>query len=257
MSTTSVFWSLVRHELSSTGNRRKSNRTVAREWWMIYMLVAAAAGLAAMLYFALNHQLHLPYIWYATLGAPYMMVMFGVNGIKREWDNETQGWWLTLPYPRSWLVTAKWLAGIIRALKVMGAVFVAGTAFAMLIGFTISGYSLADVESFVVVGLNWLLPLAGFSPLLMAMGMLLAATPYTRLRPLSPLLWFVFMSVCSLFYQNFEGFGFRGIVDQAASTAPGLLPYPWEILAIIAAGWAIAGAFIGLIVHLLHKKLSF
>ncbi|MCD1260575.1 ABC transporter permease subunit [Paenibacillus athensensis] len=256
MKPSSVFWSLVRHEMAMKGNRRKGSQ-VARKWWMVYFVVLATAGLVAALYFALHNELNLPYIWYATLGIPYIAMMFGVNSIKREWDNETQGWWLTLPYRRSLLVAAKWVSSTLLTLAALAAVYIVGTVLATGIALGISGYSLANVGGFMIIGLNWLLPLAGFCPLLLALGMLIAASQYTKARPISPLLWFLFMGGCSLFYQNFNGFGIKGIVDQVSSGSMELLPYPWEMGALIVAGWLVTGLVLGLIAYLFDKKLSF
>lgn len=259
MTTSGTFRALVRHEFKFKGSWRKSGRSpIARKWWLIYMAVLLAAAIGVTTYFAIHNSLRLESIWYATLGLPYVIFFIGHGGMKREWENDTYGWWLTLPYPRLWLVAAKWIAGLLRMLVVWVGLFVLATFYTLIIALTLAHYTLADVGAFVLIGFNWLVLVIGFSPLIMAFGILTADAHYTALRPLTPILWVLFMGGGGLIWSGLGNLmATNRMFGQLEGTlSPSFWPYSWEMPVAMAVSWIVAYLIVrwsaSLLEHHLH-----
>lgn len=252
MTSNETFWALVRHEFKLKGSWRKQNRSpIAKWWWIGYVSLLLVGAIAVTAYFAINSSLKLEYLWFATLGLPYILFFLGFGSLKREWENDTYGWWLTLPYPRVWLVGAKWLACLMRTLLIVIGILALGTLYATIIAVLAPSYSLADVGSFILLGGGWLLTMIGFSPLLTILGMLTAGASYTALRPITPVLWVLFMGGGGMIYADVPG-DFGAPSAYQAATAPTM---SWNMLAAMVAGWFVAYLVIRLVAYLLEKKL--
>ncbi|MDB5085626.1 MAG: hypothetical protein JWN30_2512 [Bacilli bacterium] len=259
MNSSSIFWALVRHEWKLKGSWRRQNRSpVTKWWWIIYLSLVIIAALSTATYYAIHETLHLQNLWYTTLGFPYMLFFVGFGILKREWENDTHGWWLTLPYPRHWLIGAKWVAAWLRMLLVVTGLYVLGALYATVIALCLSHYTFADVSSFLLSGLNWFLLIVGFSPFLLAIGLLTAESQFTALRPISPILWVLFMGGGGLMYSN-TGAWLRGsgMSQQFTDNQPIIfLPFTWQVLAFMGASWLIAYGIIRTCAYVLDKKLS-
>lgn len=259
MRTSRTFWALVRHEFRWKGSWRRQNRSGTGRWWRLaYLLLVILIGAGSATYYALQHALNLRAVWFVYLGLPYMMFFWGIGNVKREWENDTWGFWLTLPYPRLWLVAAKWLGTWLQILVVLLAFFLAGTVYVTAISLFLDSYTLADAGRSVIAGLDVLVLAAGFSPAILALGVLAASAQFTVLRPLSPMLWILILF--------FFGFSYSGLGSW--KTGSGLLrqlsgdqtvtwfPYSWAILAAMAASWLAAFLLIRFSAYLFEKKCS-
>lgn len=256
MNESGTFWALVRHEFKLKGSWKKQNRSrLPKLWWVIYssIIIAAAFGLAT--YFAIQQKLELANLWFATTGFPYMIAFWGIGTLKKEWENETQGWWLTLPYPRLWLVSAKWIGALLQILVCVIGVFIIGSLYVLGISFFLSQYTMSDAVSFFISGLSWNLLVIGFSPFIVAFGLLTASSQYTRLNPISPILWILFLGVGSLFYWGSGFFNTDGSIFQQFISAS-LIPFSWELPLFVLISWLAAYLIIRLTAYLLDKKLS-
>ncbi|PYI53891.1 ABC transporter permease [Paenibacillus flagellatus] len=253
-----TFWALVRHEFKRKGSWRKRSRTpVAKWWWIAYLSIVLIAVIGSTTYFAIRETLQLDHIWYATAGFPFALFFIGVGQVKREWENDTYGWWLTLPYSRLRLVGAKWIGAWLRIVAIVAVVFAAATLYVAIIALFISRYTFDDVVSFAVSGLNWLLPLVGFSPLLLSLGMLLASAQHTSWRPLSPVLWVVVMSSGGWMYASLDRlFPENGMLRDSGAQMAVLFPYGWGMPAAVAASLVVSYAIVRLSAYLLEKKLT-
>lgn len=254
-----TFWALVRHEWKLKGSRRKLDRSHgSRDGRAIYLalLVLVAIGVAA--YFAIQGQLQLPQLWGVAIGFPYMLVVMGVMMLKREWENGTFGWWLTLPYSRLSLVGAKFVAAWLRTVAIACGVYVLISLFAGIIALLVEGYSSADVWLTMVTGLPLLAIVVGFSPFILSLSILLSSTHYTTLRPISPILWIVIIGGLSTFYNGFTTFfpnyhlGRRLFSDQAGIW----FPNPGGVAAGMVISWIAAYLFIRVAAYLLERKLA-
>ncbi|MEF3307115.1 ABC transporter permease [Paenibacillus sp. GYB003] len=253
-----TFWALVRHELKQKGSWRKAARTPFPKFWrIVYVAVVLAAALGITTYFAIVDTKQLDRLWFATFGLPYFIFFFGFGHFRREWENDTYGWWLTLPYPRLWLVGAKWAAGMARVLLVWAGVLVFAALYASIIALALETYTFADVGAFMATGLRWLAALLGFSPLIMALGLFTATAQYTAIRPITPILWVVFMGGGgTLFSMSTAWLNIAGMDDRTGGeTARSLLSQPWQIAVMMAFGALLAYLVVRLSAYLLERKL--
>ncbi|MEC4567637.1 ABC transporter permease subunit [Paenibacillus sp. CMAA1739] len=254
MNSSGLFKDLIRHEFRNKGSwRKQSSNRLPRSWRLVYFSFFLIAAFTISLYFALHNQLELTRLWYVTLGLPYMIVFMGVGTLRREWENDTYGWWLTLPYPRMWLISAKWIAAILQTIVVILILFVVGSIYALFISSIIQAYTFADAASFMIAGLNWFVMIIGFTPLVIAVGLLTASTKYSTLRPLSPILWILLMGGGSIFYWS----GDQRIYEQFDRVQNGhWFPFTWHFPVAVLISWIVAYVLVRLNAYLLEKKLS-
>jgi len=249
-----TFWALVRHEYRMKGSWRKSGRSALSKWWgAVYLTLIAAALITATTYVAVNGWLQFEEMWYLALGAPYMMLFVGHGMIKREWENDSYGWWLALPYPRTWLVVAKWIAGWLRVATVIVAFAVLAILYAVLITVCLPHYKWADVVRFLEVSGDWLALLVGVCPILLSMGQLLAVSAFTAARPVSPLLWVLFLGGMGMLQGQLGGW--LGEDGQLVSAVDRIVS-GWQWIPAVAAGWLAAGCLAWLSAYLIGKKLD-
>jgi ABC-2 type transport system permease protein len=251
-----VFWKLLRHEVRLKGSwRRQSRPHLSGRWLSLYFLLLLFGVLGTMGYYAFHQQLQLQNLWFIWFGIPYMLVAFGASILKREWDNDTFGWWLTLPYPRLWLVSAKWIAAWLRVMAVLAGIFVLLSIYALILSLSLSPYMLAEVGDFMLTGLYWFFLITGFSPFILAVSLLIGSVQFCSLRPLSPILWAGFAILISYAYGGLRDIfpdGTRtNLVRQAAGS-----PFTWEVLTVMAVSWIAAYLIIRLVAYLLEHKLN-
>lgn len=258
MTSSGTFWDLVYHEFKSKGNWKNQNRSpAAKWWWIIYIIFLTLFGLSVTMYFAVNNTLRLEYLWFGTFGLPYIIFFVGFGSLKGEWENDTYGWWLTLPYSRLWLVAAKWIGGLMRVVVIWFGIIVVAVLYGTLIAALLDGYTMDDVARFMQSGIKWLLLMLGFSPLLMSFGILTACSQHTVLVPLSPILWIVFMGGFGMSYSTVPAILpvselFR---DQEGENPLAIFPNMWEVVAAMVVGWIVAYLIIRLTAYLYEHKL--
>ncbi|MFD2371595.1 ABC transporter permease subunit [Brevibacillus sp. GCM10020057] len=248
-----TFWALVRHEFTCKGNRRKLSRSQSTiQWRAIYLTILALFGAGTAVYYAVHGQLPLQKLWLVAIGFPYILLALAVAMLKREWDNETHGWWLTLPYSRMALVGAKFVAAWLRVAAVCAGAFVLILLFAGMIALLLAPYTSADVLSTLLTGLNVILIVIGYGPLILSFGLMLATMSYTTLRPFTPLLWIGVMICLSMFY--------NGIHVLFPQSFPGqlhlLFPYSWAVWAGMGISWIAAYLLIRFSAWMLDRKLT-
>jgi ABC-2 type transport system permease protein len=249
-----LFKELIRHEFRNKGSwKKQSGNRLPKPWRLVYFSLFLIAAVAISLYFAAHNQLQLTRLWYVTLGLPYMIIFMGVGILRREWENDTYGWWLTLPYPRMWLISAKWIASILQTITIILILFVVGSLYGLFISSTIQPYTFADAASFIIAGFNWFVMIIAFSPFIIALGLLTVSTKFSTLRPISPILWILLMGGGSVFYWS----GDRRIYEQFDHTHPvQWLPFSWHFPVAVLISWLAAYLLIRLNAYLLEKKLS-
>lgn len=250
-----TFWALVHHEFTLKGNRRKMSRShFSSQWRVIYLASLVIIAIVAASYFAIHGQLQLNRLWMVAIAFPYILVVFGVAMLKREWDNETHGWWLSLPYSRLSLVGAKLVGAWLRVVVFSVCLYVLISLFAGIIAFLLPGYSAADVWSTMSTGLHLILIVIGFSPFILSISLLLASTHFTTLRTLSPVLWIVIVGGLSSFYNvNL----FIPKAHPLGSEEPLLLwSFPWTGMLVMGISWIISYLLIRLTAYLLERKLN-
>lgn len=259
MTTSNLFWKLVRHEFFSIGNRRKSaKRRITGKWWIVYIAALALIGFVLFTIGSGTKGFYMENIWYFTMGLPYIIFFMGHGLVKKEWDNETQGWWLTLPYSRNLLLGAKFFGSLFQVWVVLLGVYVVANIYAIYLTLIQSSITAQDFLHFMIVGVNWLFPLACVSPLIVSLGITTAVTPYTAIRPIVPLLWVLFMSMGSSIYWVIGDFNgdtqtFSQFVGGSSSD---IFPYSLYTYGFMILCWILSFFIIRLLGFLLNKKLN-
>jgi len=254
-----IFWQLVRHEWRWVGNRSKAaRRRIPKKWWICYIITMAIAAFAVIFYASMKDDFGLTNIWFFSLGLPYIIFFSGYGHVKREWDNNTNGWWLTLPYPRFQLVAAKFLGALLQAIAILVAVFILALLYASTIAVFQAGFSARDVLEFIKAGVGWYELLLGLSPFIISLGLFTGTVKYTMLRPIFPILWFVIMVLGSFFYWGFNAISSKkGLYAVLSGQIHAVwFPYGASSIAIILVGWLIGFGILRYTAYLLEKKLS-
>jgi ABC-2 type transport system permease protein len=251
------FWALVRHEFSFKGNRRKaSRRSFSSKWCVAYIAIIIIIFLSWMTYMSTKNDFQLENTWFFSLGLPYIIFFYGNGNVKREWDNETHGWWLTLPFSRLRLIFAKFAGGLLQVWVTMVAIFMVSFLFGLFITIFLNRYDMQDFLNYLVTGVNWSLSLIGISPIVLSLGMFVAITPYTVFRPLTPLLWILFMSLGSFLYSGIFSKDGSFITNFSGEHQAVLLSYSWLGITEVIISWIITFFIIKILAFLLEKKLS-
>lgn len=254
-----MFWELVHHEWKLKGSWRKLDRSHGYgNVRVIYLAILALVAVGAATYFAIHGQLKLNQLWGVAVAFPYMLVVMGVLMLKREWENGTFGWWLTLPYSRMCLVGAKFFAAWLRTVAVSCCVYVLISLFAGIIALLVNGYSSEDVWMTMLTGLPLLAIVIGVSPFILSLSLLLATIHYTTLRPISPILWIVIIGGLSTFYNGFQTFIPNDhLAHRLFSGQHGIwISNLWMETAGLLISWIAAYLFIRIAAYLLERKLS-
>jgi len=250
--TSDIYWALVRHEFKAKGSSgRRSSLQIGRKWKCIYGAAVLFLVLCAMTYFALDHSLELLNIWFVSIGFPYMLFFRGYGMLKREWENETSGWWLTLPYSRFLLVGAKWAGAWLRAMIYLIALYIFAALFASFIVLFIGSYTLGELGDFLISGLNWFVLIVGFSPFILAIGFLTGAVAQSQWRPITPLLWVIFMGGGGLLFSNLAPV----LKQLSGEYKVTWFPFSWELSIALLASLPLAYFLIRLSAYLLDRKL--
>jgi len=253
-----VFWKLVHHEFHWSGNRRKSKRKLSGKWWAAYIIFVILLGFFILTMFSGSKGFNLQNLWFFSLGLPFAIFFIGYGTVKKEWDNETQGWWLSLPYSRSFITGAKLLGSLLQTWLVLVGVYLLAVIYGFYMIAVDSHLAITDLGAFLLTGFAWIFVLVIFSPLILALGMSLSLVVYTEYRPVTPILWVVYMGAGSFFYwgygniehvQNFYGL-FTGKV------APAWFPFPFYIYGLAVIGWVFTYLIVRYLGGLLEKKLA-
>lgn len=162
-----VFWALVRNDSKfEKGDPRRGSSLNILSFIIVYTL-----GISGFLWADGQGFFNVGFImWCFLISTPFGNSIYLLN---KEWQAETTGWWLTLPYSRSLLLSAKCVASFLHVL--MGYAFIfAYTLIMALISNSFQPVFLAhpqliDILQGCAIDLSWLLILSPFSILLGAL----------------------------------------------------------------------------------------
>lgn len=231
--------------------------------WLMYAVLLFIVFLCFTVYATNQHWgFQLRNVWYFTLGLPWMLFGYGMGAIKNEWENSTEGWWLTLPYSRNTLIGAKYIAALLKTLYILLVTYALAIVYGVLYGVCISvlkgGFPLHEVIFFIVSGFWWYLLLMGLMPLMVSIGVLVAVIKYTNAKYISPLIYFF------MFILGYGMYGGLGVMNQkhnlysifSGETSPGSSPFPVVFFYFLIAGWILAYLLTRFSAYLLKNKLD-
>jgi len=196
-----VFWTLVRNDSKfEKGDSRGRYPLNVLSYIIVY-----AMGLGG--FFWADHQGFMNggfLLWCFLISIPFGHSLYLLN---KEWQAGTTGWWLTLPYSRSLLLSAKCVASFLQVLKEYAFIF-AFTLIMSLIQYSnlpdfIPHPQLIDMLQGCAVDLTWLLIMSPFSILLGALIVIIVRSHWVDASSLS---WVGLGLLTNLYVANALGF---------------------------------------------------
>lgn len=249
MQTQNVFFPLVKHELKWRRNVKKNRRRMPRPWRLTYAAFFLLLVVGLTSFANLRGTVHFQGSWYFTWGLPFMIFGISINLINREWQNDTVGWWLSLPYKRSQLVFSKLAAGLIRGLILSLIIFVLVGLFTLYIMFLNGSLYNHFVGGFLLPGIKWFLLLVGISPFAASAGTFMGILAHTKARPALPLMWF-------LFWAMFPIAGMTGITSRIFHESNIAFPFSSTVVIPILISWFVAFIMLRVSAYLLERHLT-
>lgn len=128
-------------------------------------------------------------MWCFLISIPYVTASYLLN---KEWQERTTGWWLTLPYSRSLLLSAKCVASFWRVLKIYAILFATTLIMMSLYNSMLPNFlrdqqpQFLDLLQACAKDLSWLLIISPFSILLGALMVIMARSHWL---PATSLFW--------------------------------------------------------------------
>lgn len=169
----------------------QTSRWIGRKWFWLYSAVFAVLLLAVVTIWGGHEQFKPSYLLYLFFGFPYVFFGVAFGALKREWSGGTDGWWLTLPYSRTKLIGAKFMASGAAALALVVIYFV-GILLLELYNQLIHGYDPAALHTFAKLEAEYLLLVVIAAPIMLSFGMFTVMVGRTPFRFLLPLVWVLF-----------------------------------------------------------------
>lgn len=249
MTTQSVFWALVKHDL-----RRRRRRNVARSktWTVLYGVVIAALVVIIATYISLSEQqVKLNDAWVFTYVLPFMSFGVTIGLMVHEWKDGTAGWWLSLPMSRLRLVTSKFIAALIRIILIIAAVY---CAIGLLIVYTMvleGQFNAHTVGQLLFTGLKWDALLLCVCPFIAALGVLIGVLTESRAKPIMPLIWIVF-GCSGWLLSSFHG----GVIHIQQTHGLATFSLASILYYLIAASWILAYLMIRLTSYVLERHMA-
>lgn len=248
-----TFGYLVKHDIYRWRDKKKSSLWVRFYMGLVLLIILAAVVVLGVL----GHFLPLSLL-FVTYGLPYMTFMLAYNGINQEWKNGTVGWWLTLPYSRGKLVSAKFTTAMINSLLIYATTFVV-ISLLMLLGLAAGGtLDAGQIGNLLITELLWF----GFScsliPFMSAFGLMTGTLMVSRLKPVTPLLWvgfglsgnmltwFTGFFTDKTYFEQMERLGNEGV----------FFPYPNWIAVALPVSLLISALFVWISGRVVDKHLT-
>lgn len=201
-----TFWALVKNDLT-WGSKFSSKKF---KWFFIYALAAFMIGIVQYTLFLLNRDHNEIFSFYPSYFFPVYLFVFTLTSGKIIGDEKRQdtiGWWLSLPYSRSFLLTTKIVASFFRFLRGLAAICVIFLSLFMeayvLRPDLLTGVIIKDffIEYFQMIAL-----LVTFSPIAIVFGLVLRIIFVSKWKMVAPLFWICipagFSHIWSIFFNN-------------------------------------------------------
>lgn len=184
-STMSVFWALVRNDLKHGRHHSRPGQT----WRKFYAALAILFGVIMYTWAVLKGVIKVEFVLLYLPAFLILPIVFGWQGLKREWGSGTAGWWLALPYSRRVLLGAKATAGFLRFLRVILSLLIVIFLLALeavLLRSDLYGNMLSEaLRPAMISSLTALI----LSPLSLLLGITLGVLQSSKWRPALPLFW--------------------------------------------------------------------
>ncbi len=238
---------LIKHDtkLNISGKKMK--------WWaLLYFLAVISIGLVFFTFAIRSDGFQLQYMWFFTFALPYAMMGTAYAVIAKEWKDRMYGWWLSLPYSRTHLVIAKFVATLLQSIIgfiVTLVLIMVFSLYAVIMGDTITFQQVAEQMKH---GVLWLLVLLAFFPIVATLSFLTFLSMHTKYKPATPLLWVVIIFGINAINWIVQGSNFYDLNESGVFTVQ-FSTYAW-IWVIVS--WLIAWGMFRLVVRWLEKEIT-
>lgn len=253
MTAQNKFRSLVRHEFK--WSRYMNNTEVRRT--LVYIALAVIFGVAFFTYITMRTNFQPQYMWYFTFWLPWMAFGFAIHIVGREWQHHTFGWWLSLPYSRMKLVSAKFIAIFSQATIF----YSAGYAAIILLSLyyqLLPGHRPFDMATFLLWGLLFFTLFLAQFPFMAASGILIGILSRSRKKAVLPLcgvlLWVVWGGFSWLLSIGDGGTNLYAALGEPNSAV--YFPFNPLLIGGIVLSWLLTGLMIIYASRVLERHLN-
>jgi ABC-2 type transport system permease protein len=245
-----TFWSLVKHDMKLRKRRTGQYST----WWCLFYGAAVVVAAIAVTTYIIRTRgyLDLNHVWFFTFWFPFMAFGMATGLTVHEWRNGTSGRWLALPMSRMRLVTSKFVAALLRTILSFAGIYcliALLSVYAMLLQGT---FTWQAADRFLATGLQWNALLLCACPFVTGFGVLYAVIKESRMRPVLPLVWMVFVGLWWLIFSRDNRF-LQIVPKHGAVASLSLSP---EVVYAIGISWILAYLLIRLASHVLDRQLT-
>lgn len=249
MTTQNHFFALVKQDMKLRKQRRLES---SKQWGWFYGAVILIGIIAITTAEAKAGHIQLDtHIWLFSFALPFTAFGNSIGLTKREWKNNTCGWWLSLPFSRQRLVTSKFVAALIRSVLIFAILYCVVSILAMYTMVLTHSFDASVAANFLLAGLKWEALFVLICPFTSACGILYAILGESRLRPAIPLFWLIW---AGLWWLSFSRFG-HYMALKAMGSAGGLhMMVPIACLMVVS--WIVSFLFIQLSAYVLDKQLN-
>lgn len=256
----SAFFSLIKHEVKWRRIRQRENQQESGRWWILYPILGFLFGIGYLTYIAVQGDFFKPeFLWTFTLGFPFIAFGMGYSLVNREWEGGTSGWWLTLPYSRTQLISAKLWASLLQTWMIYLLAFVVCLLLGCYVMLLQGILSFSDLLGFMFLGFVWFLLMVGISPFTTAFGVLNAVLVKSRIKALLVLLWGLFWIAPNIFFWTLSAdHRDGGMFSQMFSPDLAwdfLSPYFLSAIVVISVSWLLAYLMVRSAARVIDRKL--
>lgn len=249
----SVFWALVNNDLML----KKRKRSQFSVWTKFYLGIAIVIGLGGYTWSLLQGFIDLNALFSFI---PFMIIIpFGVSLsiISSEWQQDTTGWWLSLPYSRGFLLGAKCTTSYLRFVLSMLIILVVGIALALeAIMIKPDLYTMQQLLGGLQLGILNAFWNILISPLPILLGVTLAIVKRSHWRPASPLFWLSFILIINLYFNRFLNFATENAPSGYPPLGISLKISSNDYLAAILVGFALSTLLFAISSYLLDRHVE-
>ena len=252
------FAALVRHEFKwSRHVNITEGKHRASRWILFYVALAIIFGISFFTYVVLRQNFQPQYMWYFTFWLPWMAFGFAIHIVGREWQHNTFGWWLALPYSRIKLIAAKYVAILLQACIVYCGAFTVIILLSLYYQL-LPGHLPVDMSTFLLWGLLFFTLFIAIFPFMAAAGILIGILTKSRKKPVLPLLgivlWALFGGFFWLLSFNDGDINLYTSLSEASSTV--YFPVSPLLIGIIVISWIAAWLILMFAAHVLERDLN-
>lgn len=189
-----TFWALVGNDLHA---KRGRHRNPYRKF---YSILAVLLGFGWYTYALLEGFINPVFFFVFTPTLLFVMFALSFFHIHHERKNRTEGWWLSLPYSRKFLLSAKITAIVLRFLRILLSVLLIIFLLELEAAILRPEIWTGDTVEYVILGcIRMLGYMLVMTPMVALFSVTMAVLTGSVWRAAIPLFWVAFIALINLF----------------------------------------------------------